>query len=211
MGDEGDWLLVRGRAQSETDKNAHVYGPVGTLRRSFAAGDGIQDVQATRDATIWISFFDEGVFSDVEMGQTGLICVDKGGTKLHDFAATAAITGVVSDCYALNVADDHDTWVYYYTDFPLVKLTGGKLASYSRSVPVKGSHAFAVAEGRVLFAGSYKDRHSLFDVRLPTSVRRLVPVDESGARLERFAAFGRSHCLFLTTEDSLFLVDASCL
>jgi hypothetical protein len=208
LGDD-EWLLVRGRAQSETDENAHVYGPQGLHRRSFALGDGIEDVQATRDPKVWVSFFDEGVFSHVALGQTGLICVDKRGVKLHDFATIAATTGAISDCYALNVADDHDTWVYYFTDFPLVKLTDGKLASFWRNVPVKGSRASALAEGRILFAGSYKDRSSLFEVRLPSSVRRNVPVDENGTRIGRFAVFGRSHCLFLTTDDSLFLVDAS--
>jgi hypothetical protein len=209
LGDEA-WLLVRGRAQSERDQNAHVYGAQGRWAHSFPLGDGIEDVQATRDSKIWVSFFDEGVFSHVELGQTGLICVDKRGVKLHDFASVAVTTGAaISDCYALNVADNHDTWVCYYMDFPLVKLADGKLASFWPKIPVSGSHAFAVAEERILFAGSYKDRLSLWEVTLPRSLRKLVPVDENDAPIGRFGAFGRSHCLFLRTNDALFLVDAS--
>ena len=75
LGDD-EWLLIRGRSESGKDRNAHVYDRGGRLRRSFPAGDGIQEVQTTQDSKIWISFFDEGVFSNVELGQTGLICVE---------------------------------------------------------------------------------------------------------------------------------------
>lgn len=120
-----EWLLIRGRSESESDENAHVYAFAGKLRRSFHAGDGIQDAQTTRDEKVWISYFDEGVLSQVRTGKSGLICLDKNGVKLHDFARIAETTGLITDCYALNVVNNDDTWVYYYIDFPLVKLTSG--------------------------------------------------------------------------------------
>lgn len=207
---EDEWLLVRARSASDDDRNAHVYGMDGNLRRSFPAGDGIEDVQATRRSRIWISFFDEGVFGNVKLGQSGLVCVDQYGATVHDFAAYAQTTGFIADCYAMNVSDDHDTWLCYYTDFPLVKLTDGQLAGFWLRVPVKGSHAFAVSSGRVLFAGCYNDRDALYDVRLPTlETRRFDPIDERGVRISGIIAFGRSHRLFLVTNDSLFVLDAS--
>ncbi len=207
-----EWLLVRGRSQSEQDRNAHVYGFDGNVRRSFPAGDGIQDVQVTRDSQIWISFFDEGVFSDVKIGQSGLICLDEHGRKLRDFEMIAGTTGSIADCYALNVCSNQDTWLYYYTDFPLVKLTGGRLAEFWRDIPVSGSSAFAVGrKNNVLFAGGYHEREALIEVHLPTmKKRRLEPVDEEGTRIKQFSAFGRSNYLYLVTEESLFRLDASC-
>jgi len=36
--------------------------------RSFHAGDGIQDVEAAGDGTIWVGYFDEGVFGGTSLG-----------------------------------------------------------------------------------------------------------------------------------------------
>src|SRR5262245_41324772 len=58
------WLLVRGRAGGEDDRNAHVYEADGTPAHSFHAGDGIADVQATERGNAWVSYFDEGVFGN---------------------------------------------------------------------------------------------------------------------------------------------------
>jgi hypothetical protein len=79
---EGNWLLVRGRADNEQDGDAHVYGSDGSWLRSFHAGDGIADVQATERGKVWVSYFDEGVFGDTALGQSGLACLDKNGTPV---------------------------------------------------------------------------------------------------------------------------------
>src|SRR5262249_48614233 len=74
---QGRWLLVRGRAAGKRDDNAHVHAPDGTWLRSFHAGDGIADVQATERGSVWVSYFDEGVFGDTALGQSGLACFDR--------------------------------------------------------------------------------------------------------------------------------------
>jgi hypothetical protein len=61
---KGRWLLVRGRANDEKDKNAHVYDADGKLLRSFHAGDGKEDVQTTEKGRIWVGYFGEGVFGN---------------------------------------------------------------------------------------------------------------------------------------------------
>ncbi len=53
---DGQWLLVRGRADDEADLNAHVYDGAGRHIRSFHAGDGIQDLQTTKDGRISVSY-----------------------------------------------------------------------------------------------------------------------------------------------------------
>ena len=73
---------VRGRAGDEEDRNAHVYEADGTPAYSFHAGDAIADVEATERGSIWVSYFDEGVFGHTPLGQAGLVCLDQGGRPI---------------------------------------------------------------------------------------------------------------------------------
>jgi hypothetical protein len=205
------WLLVRGRAEGDDDPNAHVYDAAGRQVRSFHAGDGIQDVQATGGGKIWVSYFDEGVFVNTQLGSSGLVCLDDRGRCLFRFTdlVGGGISGIC-DCYALNVVSDREVWLCYYTDFPLVRLVDGKVAGAWPGIPVRGSSGFAVEGDGALFAGGYRDKASLYLVR-PGQERALKidPRDINGQNLKRFAAFGRGHRLFLQTEGALYVVDVA--
>jgi hypothetical protein len=149
---ESNWLLVRGRADGNSDRNAHVYGSDGTYLRSFHAGDGIEDAQATEEGRIWVSYFDEGVFGDTALGQAGLGCLDSSGRvsfRFNELASTGTVPDV-ADCYALNVCSNREAWLYYYTDFPLVRLVDGQVANLWAGISVKGSHAFAISQRKIV-------------------------------------------------------------
>lgn len=94
--EENRWLLVRGRAKGETDRNAHVHAPDGTHCDSFHAGDGIENVQATEKSRIWVSFFDEGVFGDNTLGafaayrEVSALAVNADSATLAAYNAAAA-------------------------------------------------------------------------------------------------------------------------
>ncbi len=210
--DDDQWLLVRGRAAGNSDQNAHVYASDGILSRSFHAGDGIEDVQATEDGRIWASYFDEGVFGSTVLGQTGLACLEgseKVGFKFNELASVGTMPDI-ADCYALNVCSDREVWLCYYTDFPLVQLMKGKIAGLWPELSVKGSHAFAVFGREVLFAGGYENRNRLFLVDLETlKVEQRIPVDADGNEIDDFTAFGRGSSLWLQSGSTLFLVDLS--
>lgn len=209
---EWGWLLVRGRADGNSDKNAHVYGMGGTCLRSFHAGDGIEEIQATEEGRIWVSYFDEGVFGETALGQTGLACLDSSGRVSFRFSELASAGAVpdIADCYALNVCSNRETWLYYYTDFPLVRLVDGQVAGLWTGIGVKGLHAFAVSGEHALLAGGYSKRNRLFLVDLATSkVKERIPVDEKGRAIEGFAAFGRESHLWLQSGSALFVVDLS--
>lgn len=208
IGDQ-NWLLVRCRSSGDKDHNAHVYDASGEHIHSFPAGDGIEDVQVTKDSKIWISYFDEGVFGDCELSRSGLVCLDHVGEQVFDFHAVCIEAEPIIDCYALNVCSSHETWLYYYTDFPVVRITDHKVNGIWRNIPVSGSHAFAVSKENVLFSGGYNNRTDLIKVHLPTGLlRKLKPVTENGMAIKDFSAFGRFHNLYLSTEKSLFVVDA---
>lgn len=204
---DGRWLLVRGRAD-RSDHNAHLFEADGTPGLKFHAGDGIADVQATERGRVWVSYFDEGVFGDDPLSQSGLACFDGDGRPVFRLGDLPdPVLKSMADCYALNVCSDRETWLYFYTDFPLVRLLDGKVAGSWR-MPVAGSHGFAVDRERVLLAGSYDRRESLFLGRFDTlEFEELTPADQEGEPLRKFRAFGRRGHLFLATDESLFVVD----
>jgi hypothetical protein len=203
------WLLVRSRAEGEADHNASVHAPDGHPLDSFHAGDGIEDVQATEQGRAWVSYFDEGVFGDTALGQTGLASLDPHGRPIFRFTDLGPdpLVQSMADCYALNVCSDKEVWLCYYTNFPLVQLLAGSLAGWW-PMPVQGSHGFAVDGGGVLLGGSYDSKDSLFLGVLGTSdFQEVTPTDEAGQPLKRFRAFGRRHRLYLATEAALHVVD----
>ena len=203
----GELLLVSRRSHrrgpADFDRNGRVYRPDGRLVRELLLGDGIADVQATRSGLIWTSFFDEGVFGnygwDHPTGSAGLVAWNPADECVYEFKPTRGLDSI-DDCYALNVESDSNTWLYYYTRFPLVRLRDWRIESYWE-MPVHGSGAFAVASGLALFAGSYDDRERcrLFELT-PDRVREVSEfglVDHSGAELVPERVVGRFDALHL--------------
>jgi hypothetical protein len=225
----GRWLLARSRGDGGEDHNAHIHGPDGGHAFSFHAGDGIADVQATQQGHAWVSYFDEGVLGGDPLGRNGLVSLDSEGTPVFRYGdliglatpvvqpsgaawtrfgdLAGPVLGSMADCYALNVCSGKEVWLCYYTEFPLVQLIEGTIAGWWR-VPVSGSHGFAVAEGRLLMAGGYESKDSLFLGGLGDQCfQELTPISEAGEPLTQFRAFGRRHHLYLATEAALHVVD----
>ena len=202
--------FVRGLAHGNDDQNASVYDASGRRVRSFHAGDGIRDVQATEAGTIWISYFDEGIFGRTSLGQSGLVCLDDHGQVIFRYDALCGPKGVspIDDCYAINVCSTRETWLYYYTDFPLVRLVDFEPSGVWRNIPVSGSHAFAVGHDRALFCGSYEDPNTLFVLDLRSvSAQTIIPLGRSGHPLVGFHGIGRRSHLYLCTSTSLNYLD----
>ena len=199
-----DYLCVAARCAPD-ESNAHVFDAQGQLLRSWHMGDGIADVQVAPNEKIWVSYFDEGVFamkSDF-YGTQGLICLDKQGAPLfgfrNDCPAMPEECDGMADCYALNVASNRDTWLFYYTQFPLVHLRDLAFKQYFAPPPeMIGSHAFAVCDWRRLFVGGYHFKDKLF-WRDEASKRQveIEAVDEQGAPVTWKRCVGRGADLFL--------------
>jgi hypothetical protein len=67
---------------------------------------------------------------------------------------------------------------------------------------------FAVDGGRVLLAGSYQRKESLFLGRLEElDFAEVTPADEAGEPLQELRAFGRRSHLYLATKEALHVVD----
>jgi hypothetical protein len=158
----GDRTLVVSLFLLEEDgqvaPNASVYNRTGVLVRRMFFGDGIADVQVGNHGRVWVSFFDEGVYrrkrSPALSGAMGLLALKSTG-ELEWYFHRPYGFGPISDCYAMNV-DRDNTWVCYYTGFPIVKIdpdfnTTGWCNEF------RGARAIAVDEPRILLWGGYSD------------------------------------------------------
>jgi len=205
---EGELLLFCGRCRRHSDgthdRNARVYDRTGRFRRDFLLGDGINRVQTTADGRIWVGYFDEGVFGNFgwtePVGSTGLLCWDAMGGRLYEYVPPPG-TDTICDCYALNVTADDEIWLYYYTEFPLVRVRrNGEVSVWH--CPLGGSAAFALHDHFVLFRGGYKQRdiYQLFELEnggVMTQHSLFTLTDESGRPLQSVRAFARGPLLYL--------------
>jgi hypothetical protein len=148
---DDELLLVSARRTKTYPDNASVFTHDGTLKREFTLGEAIEHVQTTASGSIWTSYFDEGMADPI--GRSGLSRWDAHGNQQYAMFPT----GGMMSCYALNVVSEHEVWVYYYTEFPLVRLVDGRVTGNWQS-PLRGAHHFAIWQPYVIFYGSYDDK-----------------------------------------------------
>lgn len=223
----GDELLLVGArchrfGDGTAERNAQIFGSDGELRRELCFGDGIRDVQARGADDIWVAYRDEGIFGNygwglhgdaTPLGSSGLVRFDAAGARRWTFVPPAGFGSMV-DCYALNVADQ-DTWAYYYTDFPLVRI-GPDFTVRAWQTEVGGARALAVDGRRVLLYGGYaseRERCILAEIgegslTHPRECRLVLPSGEamSGGRI-----VGRGSILHVFAGSNWYQTDIRCL
>jgi hypothetical protein len=173
---EGGWLLGGRRSA------AGLYSHSGKRLGELDLGDASEDLQTTIGGTIWVSYFDEGVFGGTIAGH-GLVAFNLDGKPLFRFADVAEQSGLpfIADCYAMNVEPiSGEVWINYYTEFPLVQVAGGGVKQTFKEFGSLGND-FSICDDGVLYAkngelvwrgfGSVTDTHAI-DAR-----------DEDGAKL----------------------------
>ena len=150
------------RANDDFDLNGRIYSVNGELLDEILLGDGIQDVQTSKNGVIWTSYFDEGIFGNYgwndPVGSSGLIAWKDNGKKLYSYEPRLGLD-YMCDCYALNVESNSTVWCYYYTDFPLVKIKNDEIIDFWE-LPISGSDTFAIYRNFTLFRGGYDDNDS---------------------------------------------------
>lgn len=208
----GELLLVNARAEIGGPKNGRIYTADGQFLRDMYLGDGIEDVQANADGSFWTSYFDEGVYGD-PIGQSGLVARDTYGNPTYEYDREGKLLGPIDDCYALNVTSASDTWIYYYSDFPLVHLQNNKIKTVWNP-DVKGSHAFAIAPGFALFAGEYdaRDQCILFKLVGGGGICEMVRfklLDEAGMTLKVDRVVGRADTLHIIRNKKIYRLDVA--
>jgi hypothetical protein len=206
----GEEFLLEGVvAFGDLDASCCVVNADGAVQRTIDLGVGIEDVQIA-ESEIWVSYFDEGVFSD--RGEPGLACFDWTGSRTFSFREVEStgpetIVPDIADCYALNVVAPADVWLYYYTEFPLVHLRGRRVEGVWMPTPVIGAQAVAVHEPHVVFLGNYGSPSSALRYDLRTrAVTELRSVTDRGDDLNsrRFARGARS---YVVGHDALWVAE----
>lgn len=156
---DGRWLVAGSRADPR-EKNARIHAADGRIEQRMALGDGIQGLSCSPDGTIWVGYFDEGVFGDRNkdgswpVSSGGIVQFDAAGTPLWSFNAQVAEGRRIDDAYAMTLSGT-DLWACYYSGFPIVRIRDGKRTFWSNHVA--GASAIAVKDGLVLLGGGYGD------------------------------------------------------
>ncbi len=156
---DGRWLVASTRAAPDED-NARLFAPDGTPDGAFCLGDGIEHICCAADGTIWVGYFDEGVFSLPNkdgiwpVSSSGVARFGPDGRLLWMFNDESRPVSI-ADCYAL-APDGGTVWCCPYTDFPIVRVEGGVVRHWSNDIA--GARAIAVDGDYVLLAGGYDDR-----------------------------------------------------
>lgn len=160
----GNFLVVGTRCQWSPDGpelNGLVVAPDGSIVRRGCLGDGIEHVQVAENGTIWVGYFDEGVFGNFGWGYGGPEPLGAPGVvawslELEKVWELDASQGLVADCEALNVAGD-DVWVCPYTDFPVVRISDGGARVFSPPNQLLGVDGIIVDGERFGLIGSYEE------------------------------------------------------
>lgn len=164
---DGSFLVVGARCRWKPEPegpelNALVIDPSGHVLRRGCLGDGIQHLQVASDGTIWVGYFDEGVFGNFGWHGPGPIPLGAGGIVAWspDLAKVWELDpqeGLVSDCYTLNVGEGQVT-ACPYTDFPVVRITGREPDVYIYPTRgVSGPGGVLVDGERIALIGAYRD------------------------------------------------------
>ncbi len=213
-------LMVAARCQWRPEgaiPNAVVFDAAGREQRRFVLGDGIQDVRTAPDGSIWASYFDEGVFGNFgwggpgpePVGASGLVHFRATGERISGYDHAAAGTDSICDAYALCMAEDGAFWVYFYTEFPIVRLAGGSYRAWR--LGVAGGKAMAVDEPRVLLLGDYERPSVARVIELGPSgsasvVLEREVVDEAGQPLGPVVAYGSGRDLWVLKDRRVLVV-----
>jgi hypothetical protein len=204
---DSGWLLCDARGG-----NAIGYDRAGQTRIVLNLGDASNDVQTTPGGKIWVSYFDEGVYGSGVGSQNGLVCFNATGRpifKYFEFAEKNKLP-FIDDCYAINVVDEDEIWISYYSAFPLISIRDFKLHQSWNEFGSMG-HAFGVFKGVVIFL-----KHSSHGSGAPSRLIKytlssvpqfeiIEPLDERSEPIEGwFRATARGNHFYLWTEHALY-------
>lgn len=154
---DGQWLVAGSRAK-EGEQNGRVHAPDGRLERQMILGDAIENLLCSPDGTIWVGYFDEGVFGGPNedgswpVSSGGIVQFDASGSPLWSFNGQVREDHSIADSCAMTLSGT-DLWACFHTDFPIVRIDGGTPVFWSNSVT--GAKAIAVKDGIVMLGGGY--------------------------------------------------------
>jgi hypothetical protein len=157
---DGRWLFAGSRC-SVNETNAKLFEADGMLIQRFCLGDGIEHLQCAPDATLWVGYFDEGVYGNhgwgwqggpEPIGHPGLVRFATDGHIVWSYDVSAPGVPVISDCYALNVGND--VWACTYSNFPILRFDEDGQRTWTNTVG--GAKAIAIEGDNIVLFGGYR-------------------------------------------------------
>jgi hypothetical protein len=214
---DGAVLLVSSLRRN--DDNARVYSPRGQLLGTFALGDAIQHVAVGAGDSIWVGYFDEGIYGEDPLSHSGVARFDRDGRKEWGFNENRGDAPFVDSCYALSVGPG-GAWTCSYSEFDLVNIRGNDFRSWKQ--PIRSVVALALGADRVLLHGSEVNRvgdwlgrlseDAVEDVRRVTlrlpDGRELSEVEGAGPDRRPYRVVGSGSSLHAFVEDCWYRIDA---
>jgi hypothetical protein len=158
------WVGARG---SQQVPNGCITRATGAVERHIFLGDGIASVQVTPTGTIWVGYYDEGLFGNAgwlhPAGGVGLVALASDGTVLHtDADLRPQPMPMMVDDSQVTVVDDHEVWYCYQhrSSYGMLAVRDRK-AVYVGDLPVRPGPVFAVGTRHILVVDRHKDLHRL--------------------------------------------------
>lgn len=202
-------LLVGARSRyynkDKYDRNGKLFDLNGALVKEILLGDGIQNVQVSRNGTIWTGYFDEGVFGNYgwkkPIGAPGLIAWNINGEQVFMNS-----TADICDCYALNIMSDDDVWFYYYSDFNLCNIKDSQIHFFNPGI--EGSSGFIKDKRHFLFDQGY-DKHDNYSLIINGSFRKQASIEfvnQDEQKIQTDIRDFRGDKLLLVDQDQIYTV-----
>jgi hypothetical protein len=200
-----NWILVASRIDEEDNdiKNAYVFNTEGKILNRFEYGDAVADVQTTPGGDVWVSYFDQS--------NAGRLNCYKAGDKTFNFYNSIQKNNPhvppIDDCYAMNVTSE-STNIYYYYDFPFVKIMGENEFELYEDIPIEGCKAFAIDGNNVLFSHGYDDKPEVYLYSLNEKKKvTFKTLKSDGSALNYNYSIGRESKLYLLESTDLYIID----
>jgi len=135
---DGRWLLASSRAKLG-EHNASVLEADGRVSATLPLGDAIEHLRCAPDGSIWVGYFDEGIFGH-DLGAGGIAHFNARGERLWSFNDGKHVGDpLVWDCYALTL-DGDALWSCFYNDFPIVRVADGRETVWTNNTSHNWTH-----------------------------------------------------------------------
>jgi hypothetical protein len=187
--------VVASSRRERNDKNGTILHADGRPSHSFALGDGIEHVRCAPDGTLWVGYFDEGVFGNT-LGSGGIVRFDAQGQPEWSYNDAGRRDGAfIDDCYAMSLCG-HELWACYYSDFAITRIADGHDVRWENSIA--GAKALATDGSYALLAGGYGDDADRIAVlELDASKARVLGTFRHPALIKPALVQGRSSTLHI--------------
>lgn len=105
---------------------------------------------------VWVGCGDAQIFYGYgDPINSGFFATDHEGNTVFSYNSViqAGAAPEIGECSAINILSDDEAWIYYFGDYPLVRMQNDRVTGLWRNIPITLADAVAVQDDLALFAG----------------------------------------------------------